>query len=84
MRRLETNMKAKKQNVPAVPSIEFAMDRVQAAADRSMLPQLPYADFVPGFGWVIDSVCNEGYMPTGGDRLIHQYQVMVVPSRFWS
>ncbi len=76
--------KNKTQKIPAAPAIEFAMDRVQDAADRSMLPQLPYADFVPGFGWVIDSVCNEGYIPVGGDRIIHQYPVMVVPNRFWS
>ncbi len=76
--------KAKKQNIPQVPSIEQAMARVQDAADRSMLPQLPYADFVPGIGWVIDSSCNEAYIPVGGDRLIHQYPVMVVPARFWA
>jgi len=80
---MKARRQSKKQVIPAVPSLAMAMEHVQSAADRSMLPQLPYADFVPGIGWVIDSCCNEAYIPVGGDRLIHQYPVMVVPAGFW-
>lgn len=64
------------------PSIEKAMasTRVQENANRSMLPQRPYAQFVEGFGWVLDSVSEvwAQYNP-----LPDGYEVTVIPEGFW-
>ena len=40
---------------PPPPAIDIAINHVQAAADRTYLPQIPYAQFVEGFGWCLDS-----------------------------
>ena len=73
--------KRAKQTIPAVPSIECAMDAVQENANRSMLPQVPYANFVPGFGWVLDSVCDGGRFPLNAK---HIYEVAVLPRGFFN
>jgi hypothetical protein len=75
---MEKNKKAK---TPAVPSLDKAMECIQANADRSMLPQIPYADLVDGYGWVIDSVCCGSQFPSNAK---HFYEVAVIPKGFWN
>lgn len=54
--------------------------RVQENANKSMLPQRPYATHAPGFGWVIDSVCSTfaDYNQVPGI-----YPVTVLPERYY-
>lgn len=71
-------MKRKKTPVrPAPPPIEHAIRITQAAADRSSLPQMPYASFVAGFGWCVDSTCHK--FPSNAD---HVYPVSVLPANY--
>lgn len=81
-------MKTQKQiKTGQAPSMETAIERVSAAADSSMLPQYPYAQYVAGFGWVMDSTCSEGRfsasfndLPSGLKTI---YPVAVLPKEYF-
>lgn len=67
-----------------MPTIESAMnsERVRSAADASCLPQRPFARYVDGFGWVIDSVsamhAEYNGIPDGS------FDVTVMPLRYYA
>ena len=74
-------MKRPKYEKQMTPEIAEAMRQVQFAANSSMLPQQPYAGWVDGYGWFIDSVATGGEFPSNAT---HIYQVTVLPERYFS
>ncbi len=75
----------RKQVKPQPPTIEYAMQAVQADANRSMLPLAPYARFFSGIGWIVDAVTRVGVTYNGYplDAEI-TYPVTVLPDRYFA
>ena len=71
----------RKQKVPPMPPMEVALTAVRGIANETMLPQSPYAVFIAGYGWVIDSICSIGaILPLDAKS----YNVSVLPERYFS
>ena len=73
-------VKQPKYQKQRIPELLEAMRITQFAADSSMLPQQPYAGWVDGFGWFIDSVAVGGTFPSNAT---HIYDVMVLPAGYF-
>jgi hypothetical protein len=68
--------------IPPPPTLEEAMVSVQTAADRSMLPQYPYAEHLPGVGWWVGSACTDTRIGLDEASTVF-YPVAVLPSEYF-
>lgn len=71
-----------KETIPPPPSINEAMESVQGAADRSMLPQFPYAEWYPGLGWFVSSRCTDDFRNVPVETSVI-YPVAVLPTNYY-
>jgi len=70
-------------NRPRKPEMAEALDsfRVRESAEASGLPQRPFARFVDGFGWIIDSVTAMSAEYDGPPE--GAYSVTIMPRRYF-
>lgn len=72
--------------MPPPPSIDRAIDAVMPDAERSLLPLRPYARYISGIGWIVESITEMTVTYNGHpsfEEPMARYDVTVMPMAYY-